>query len=272
MHVVSVIGSDSSTLVERLVERLAVEGRVATVSNLPQSPAPGFEESVTFGGAGAGVTYGLGDGWTALGDDRDLSDVVDDCAPEYDYLLADGFLEADLPTIVAGNRPENPGIRGLILATVDAETADLDELVDVVEGTEPHETLDSLVAAVKRSPDAERSGAIATFTGRVRAKDDDDDARTELLEFEMYEGVAQETMATISRELEQRDGVFEVRMYHRSGVVRDGEDIVFVVVLAGHRGEAFRTVSDGIDRLKDEVPIFKKEVTTDEEFWVHERS
>jgi molybdopterin synthase catalytic subunit len=44
-----------------------------------------------------------------------------------------------------------------------------------------------------------------------------------------------------------------------------------VVVLAGHRGEAFRTVEDGIDRLKDEVPLFKKEVTVEEEFWRHER-
>ena len=272
MYAISVIGSDSTTLVERLVERLAVEGRVATVSNLPQAPAPGFEDSVNYGGAGADVTYGLGDGWTALGTERTLPEVLDDCAPEYDYLVADGFLEADLPTIVAGNRPENPGITGLIVATVDAERADLDELVEIVEGTEPRETLESLVAAAERSPDAERSGAIATFTGRVRARDGEDDARTERLEFETYEGVAEEKMAVISRELEERDGVFEVRMHHRSGVVRDGEHIVFVVVLAGHREEAFRTVSDGIDRLKDEVPIFKREVTTDDEFWVHERS
>jgi molybdopterin synthase catalytic subunit len=61
-------------------------------------------------------------------------------------------------------------------------------------------------------------------------------------------------------------------MHHRVGVIEDGEDIVFVVVLAGHREEAFRTVEDGINRLKDEVPIFKKERTTDEEFWVHEQS
>ena len=272
MYAISVIGSNSTVLVERLVGRLARTGRVATVSNLPQAPAPGFEDSVTLRGDGADLTVGLGDGWTALGGPRDLAEVVDDCAPEYDYLLADGFTEASLPTVVAGNRPENPGTDGVIIATVDAERADLDTLVEAIEGTEPHETLESLVTAVKRSPAAERSGAIATFTGRVRAKDTDDDARTELLEFEMYEGVAEERMAAISRELEAREGVLEVRMHHRSGVVRDGEDIVFVVVLAGHRGEAFETVSDGIDRLKAEVPIFKREVTTDEEFWVHERS
>jgi molybdopterin synthase catalytic subunit len=54
-------------------------------------------------------------------------------------------------------------------------------------------------------------------------------------------------------------------------VIEAGEDIVFVVVLAGHRREAFRAVEDGIDRLKDEVPIFKKEATESETFWVHRR-
>ncbi|PSP51682.1 molybdopterin synthase, partial [Halobacteriales archaeon QH_3_68_24] len=70
---------------------------------------------------------------------------------------------------------------------------------------------------------------------------------------------------------EARDGVHEIRLHHRTGVVESGEDIVFVVVLAGHRREAFRTVEDGIDRLKDEVPLFKKEVTVEETFWSHER-
>jgi molybdopterin synthase catalytic subunit len=78
-------------------------------------------------------------------------------------------------------------------------------------------------------------------------------------------------MARIREELESRDGVFEVVLHHRTGVVEAGEDIVFVVVLAGHRREAFRTVEDGIDRLKDEVPLFKREVTVEEEFWVHDR-
>jgi len=79
-------------------------------------------------------------------------------------------------------------------------------------------------------------------------------------------------MEKIESELAAREGVFSVTMHHRVGRIEDGEDIVFVVVLAGHRTEAFRTVEDGINRLKDEVPIFKKEVTTDEEFWVHDRS
>jgi molybdopterin synthase catalytic subunit len=125
---------------------------------------------------------------------------------------------------------------------------------------------------VKAGAGAERSGAIATFTGRVRSKDSDDDARTERLTFEKYAGVAAERMAAISEELAAREGVFDVRMHHRVGTMRAGEDIVFVVVLAGHREAAFRTVEDGINRLKDEVPIFKKETTEDDSFWLHEKA
>ncbi|MFC6724850.1 molybdopterin synthase, partial [Halobium palmae] len=115
------------------------------------------------------------------------------------------------------------------------------------------------------------AGAIATFTGRVRAKDGDDDPRTTALEFETYEGVADDRMDAIRADLTDREGVEEVLLHHRTGVVPDGEDIVFVVVLAGHREEAFRAVEDGINRLKDEVPIFKKETTVEDEFWVHDR-
>jgi molybdopterin synthase catalytic subunit len=148
---------------------------------------------------------------------------------------------------------------------------DIDATIEKLEQTEPYETLPSLVARAKESARADQAGAIATFTGRVRQRDGTDDDPTEYLEFEKYEGVADERMATIREELKARDGVYEVVLHHKTGVVTAGEDIVFVVVLAGHRPEAFRTVEDGINRLKEEVPFFKKEVTISEEFWAHEQ-
>jgi len=261
MYAVAIVGPESTTLVERLADRLASAGRVATVSSVRSVDAEGRPD-------GASVAHRIGtDGWTASGEERSVRSVLDDCARDCDYLLADGVEARRLPTIAAGTDREDA------VGTVEtAARADLEALIETIEETEPHESLESLVAEVKRAPSADRSGAIATFTGRVRARDAEDDARTELLEFEKYEGVAEERMAAIGRDLEGRDGVFEVRMHHRSGVIRDGEDIVFVVVLAGHREKAFRTVEDGINRLKDEVPIFKKEVTVDEEFWVHDRA
>ena len=153
----------------------------------------------------------------------------------------------------------------------DAGGLDVRAAVAAIDDAEPFETLDSLVAAVKRSASADRAGAIATFTGRVRERDGPDDDRTRYLEFEKFDDVADRTMRTIETDLEAREGVIDVRLHHRTGRVDAGEDIVFVVVLAGHRREAFRTVEDGIDRLKDEVPLFKKEVTAAETYWVHER-
>ena len=150
-------------------------------------------------------------------------------------------------------------------------SADLDTILTALDERDPYVSLGTLVRSVKRDPDEDRAGAIATFTGRVRARDSPNDRPTEHLEFERYDGVARERMATLRSELEAREGVYAVRLHHKTGVVEAGEDIVFVVVLAGHRGEAFSAVQDGINRLKEEVPLFKKEVTVDEEFWAHER-
>jgi len=274
MKVLGVVGpSDSgkTTLVERLVGRLGDRGSVATVKRLTHEPDVDTDgkDTARHRAAGADVTYGLADdGWFATGADRTLGETLDDLAPDYDYVVLEGFSDAAVPQVVLGDRDH----RGEALATgPDADAVDIDAVLDELAATEPHETLGSLVRQVKASPRAERAGAIATFTGRVRAKESPDDEPTKYLEFEKYEGVADDRMEAISAELAERDGVLDVVMHHRTGVIDYGEDIVFVVVLAGHREEAFRTVEDGIDRLKDEVPLFKKEVTVDEEFWVHEQ-
>ena len=273
MKVFAVVGpSDSgkTTLLERLLPTL--DGRVATVKHLDHDPEIDTEgkDTARHRAAGANATYGVHDeGWFATGDPRPLSSLLDDLAPDYDYAVVEGFSGMDLPTVVLGGRDH---VGPTIAAASEADGINLDTVSTAVEALEPHVTLDSLVESIKTDPEADRAGAIATFTGRVRAKDSLDDASTEALEFETYRAVADRKMAAIAEELEARDGVHRVLMHHRTGVIEAGEDIVFVVVLAGHRREAFTTVEDGIDRLKAEVPIFKKERTTDEEFWVHERA
>jgi len=275
MHVLGIVGhSDAgkTTLVERLTAHLRERGRVATVKHLTHAPDVDTEgkDTARHRAAGAAATTGIVDDgdWFATGADRGLTETLDDYAETYDFALVEGFSDADLPQVVLGDREA----AGEVLARAEApEDVDVAAVVEALLAREPYETLGSLVADVKAAPEADRAGAIATFTGRVRAKDAPDDERTEFLEFETYDGVADQRLATIREELEARDGVLSVRLHHRTGVIPDGEDIVFVVVLAGHRREAFRAVEDGIDRLKDEVPIFKKEVTVGDEFWVHER-
>ncbi len=273
MQVLGLVGdSDSGTtkLVERLVERCA--GRVATVTHCTNSPDIDTEgkDTVRHRAAGAAETVALTDDgeWFATGESRSLTDTLDALAPDYDYVFVEGCSDASLPKVVLGEREAADPV----LARFDSgEAADLEAILAALDERDPYITLETLVESVKRSPDEDRAGAIATFTGRVRARDGPEDPPTEFLEFERYDEVAQERMATLRRELEARDGVHAVRLHHKTGVVEAGEDIVFVVVLAGHRGEAFAAVQDGINRLKDEVPLFKKEVTVEEEFWAHER-
>jgi len=261
MHVLGAVGPGATDLHDRLARRL--DGRVATVESVPTGDTARDDDP-------ADAAFGLSEdgAWVGAGDGTSLPDLLDGLAPEFDYALLAGFPEARVPTVTLGGSEA----RGELLAAPDAASVDVDDVADALAATEPWITLESLVEGIKEVPEADRAGAIATFTGRVRARDGPEDARTTHLEFEMYEGVAQERMDAIERELAERDGVLAVRSHHRTGVIEDGEDIVFVVVLAGHREEAFRTVEDGINRLKDEVPIFKKETTVEDKFWVHERT
>ncbi len=259
MRPLGAVGPGASEFLADLAPEL--DGRVATVVARPDA---------AFDPGPADATYERADdgSWTTTGRDRSLDDLLDELAATYDYALLSGFPDAAVPTVAFGGTDA----RDVVHEAESPSDVDRSTVLDAVEARDPRITLETLVNRVKASPRADRSGAIATFTGRVREKDSEDDSPTERLEFEKYEGVAEERMDRISAELTEREGVFEVAMHHRTGVIESGEDIVFVVVLAGHREEAFRTVEDGINRLKDEVPIFKKETTTDEEFWVHDQS
>jgi molybdopterin synthase catalytic subunit len=273
MNVIAVVGppeSGTTALVSRLADRLSDRGRVGTISLRVDTEIDFRDDEGDHQIPAADRTVAIaGDGtWRATGEELGLSDALDRLAVDCEYALVDGTGDDDLtlPRIALGGVDEGD----VRLSAPDAEAVDVEDAVATIEQTEPYECLESLVAQAKRSPQSDLSGAIATFTGRVRAKESEDDDRTEYLEFERYDGVAQERMATIREELEAREGVFEVLLHHRTGVVEAEEDIVFVVVLAGHRGEAFETVEDGINRLKDEVPLFKKEVTVSGEFWAHQ--
>jgi molybdopterin synthase catalytic subunit len=64
------------------------------------------------------------------------------------------------------------------------------------------------------------------------------------------------------------EGIVDVKIYHKSGRVNKGEDIVYIVVAAAHRQEGFKVLRDAIERIKKEVPIWKKELTEQGDKWV----
>ncbi|MES3161753.1 MAG: molybdopterin synthase [Halorubrum sp.] len=274
MQPISILGPRADDLAAALTDRL--DGRVAVVRGDDPVADGGANSTVGVPAAADGIDTGLSlaaDGsWHGHGVVDGFDDLLDGLAPDHDYLVAVDHERLRLPTVLLGSDSDPGDTPGDVLAVAERpDDVDLDGVVDALAAAEPWITRETLVRRVESSPLAERSGAIATFTGRVRTRDAPDDDRTTHLAFETYEGVARDRMNRIVDELTDREGVFAVEMHHRTGVIEAGEDIVFVVVLAGHRPEAFRAVEDGIDRLKDEVPIFKKETTEREEFWLHRR-
>ncbi|HEY5660781.1 MAG TPA: molybdenum cofactor biosynthesis protein MoaE [Gaiellaceae bacterium] len=123
----------------------------------------------------------------------------------------------------------------------------------------------SLDAAVDEVRD-ERAGAIATFVGTTRVASR---GRTvHHLEYEAYEGMAENVMAEIAASLQERYDLCEVAIHHRVGRVEIGDASVVIAVSAEHRQDALAACKDAIDALKEQVPLWKKEVYEGGEEWI----
>lgn len=123
----------------------------------------------------------------------------------------------------------------------------------------------SLDEAVREVASAQ-AGAVATFSGTTRAHSRGRDVVR--LEYEAYEGMAEQEMERIAAELKERYTLVEVAIHHRVGVVAIGETSVVIAVSAAHRGEALAACRDAIDTLKLTVPLWKKEIYAGGEAWV----
>jgi MoaE-MoaD fusion protein len=123
----------------------------------------------------------------------------------------------------------------------------------------------SLDAVVEEVSD-ESAGAVASFLGTVRRESR---GRTVLyLEYEAYAEMAEDVMAQIAADLEQRYDLRAVAMHHRVGRVEIGEASVAIAVSAAHRQDALAACKDAIDTLKQTVPLWKKEVYEGGEEWL----
>jgi molybdopterin synthase catalytic subunit len=123
----------------------------------------------------------------------------------------------------------------------------------------------SLAAVVDEVSD-ESAGAIATFTGTVRRQSRE---RTVLyLEYEAYAEMAEDVMAQLAAELEERHELWAIAIHHRVGRVEIGEPSVVIAVSAAHREAALAACKEAIDTLKQTVPLWKKEVYEGGEEWL----
>ena len=123
------------------------------------------------------------------------------------------------------------------------------------------------VVARVAGPDA---GGVVTFVGAVRnlARG----RRIDHLEYEAYPEMAEREFTRIADEAARRWSGVRVAIAHRTGHLEIGELAVVVVAAAPHRAEAFAACQFAIDTLKQTVPIWKKEVATDGEYWVDDHA
>jgi len=120
--------------------------------------------------------------------------------------------------------------------------------------------------AVVREVASDHAGAIATFTGTTRIESRG--RQVVHLDYEAYEGMAEQVMAELAEELKRRHDLCEVAIHHRVGRVGIGETSVVIAVSAPHREAALAACKDAIDSLKATVPLWKKEVYEGGEEWI----
>lgn len=133
---------------------------------------------------------------------------------------------------------------------------------DLFEITEAPLSLDALAVAVGQTT----SGAVASFLGIVRGY-----ARgrtVDHLEYDAYPAMAVSKMRQIAEEIRGRWPIDRVAIVHRVGRLGVGEASVAIAVASPHRAEALQACAYAIERLKEIVPIWKKEVWSDGAEWI----
>lgn len=119
-----------------------------------------------------------------------------------------------------------------------------------------------LVESVRR----DESGAVALFYGVVRNENMDRAVR--YLEYDAYPEMAIRKMREVADEVRAKFPVTGVGILHRTGRLEIGETSLLVAVSSGHRREAFDACHFAVDRIKQIVPVWKKEVWEDGEEWI----
>ena len=123
------------------------------------------------------------------------------------------------------------------------------------------------VDALRRND--KRVGAICTFTGTVR--DRNDGLSVSSMELEHYPGMTEKAIEAMIDEAITRFDIFAARVIHRVGLLQPLDQVVMVAVTSAHRGESFRACEFLMDYLKTQAPFWKKEETPQGARWVDAR-
>ena len=127
-----------------------------------------------------------------------------------------------------------------------------------------HEKLDpeAITSRVRK----DTNGAVVTFLGTTRSFSGDRNVLH--LEYEAYQPMADKKLAEVLDEVRERWDVQDASIVHRIGRLDIGEISLVVAVASPHRGEAFAACGYAVDRIKQTVPIWKKEFFEGGEVWI----
>ncbi|NQW94234.1 MAG: molybdenum cofactor biosynthesis protein MoaE [Polaromonas sp.] len=114
-----------------------------------------------------------------------------------------------------------------------------------------------------------RIGAVCTFTGTVR--DRNDGLNVSSMELEHYPGMTEKAIEAMIDEAFKRFDIFDARVVHRVGLLQPLDQVVMVAVTSAHRGESFKACEFLMDYLKTQAPFWKKEQTPEGARWVDAR-
>ncbi|HLI52067.1 MAG TPA: MoaD family protein [Thermomicrobiaceae bacterium] len=204
----------------------------------------------------------------SVGKSRETRDLPDG-SQVLDLLQA---LSADYP-IVGEMRASSMLMLNQEYVEEDAEIRDGDDfaLIPPVaggDGTERFKIVDHPLdpGEISRLVEDPSAGAVVLFLGNVR--DNARGRKVVSLEYEAYAPAAEKMLARIGDELRQRWGIERVAIHHRVGHLKIGETSVVIAVASPHRAEAFEGCRHAIERIKQIVPIWKKEHYRDGDSWI----
>ena len=125
------------------------------------------------------------------------------------------------------------------------------------------------VAALRASD--KRVGAVCSFIGTVRDRNQSTQPEVSLLELEHYPGMTEKSIEGMIDEAHSRFDILAARVIHRIGPLLPLDQIVMVAVTSAHRGESFKACEFLMDYLKTQAPFWKKEQTPEGATWVDAR-
>ncbi|UCH57948.1 MAG: molybdenum cofactor biosynthesis protein MoaE [Candidatus Bathyarchaeota archaeon] len=109
-------------------------------------------------------------------------------------------------------------------------------------------------------------GAMVTFVGMVR--DESQGRAVERMEIQVYEEMALKQLKEIREEAIEKYGVKDITIIHRYGSLNVSDNIMMIAVGGGHRQETFDACRYVLETIKEKVPIWKKEITPEGDFWI----